>query len=68
MKKKSNKRVQMVEKMYKLFKRYRLRRKTLHLAVYYYDKYLSLTCQYDKNSNQINLVADACMLIAMKYE
>lgn len=68
MKKKNLKRVHIVERLYKYYKRYRLRRKTFHLAIYYYDKFLSINNRYDNNFNQLTIVADACMLIAMKYE
>jgi hypothetical protein len=38
----------------------------LYLAIYYFDKYIRLTDE--KDLNRQNIIADACMLIAMKYE
>lgn len=51
--------------MYALYQQFKLRRKTLYLAVYYFDKYMA---KFPKDQNHPGLVADACMLIAMKYE
>ena len=52
--------------MYTVYKKFGLKRTTLYLAVYYFDKYLS---KFAKNYNTIGLVAaDASIFIAMKYE
>lgn len=56
----------MVERIYKTYKRYSLRRKALFLAVYYFDYY---TARFPhKELAKMEIVADACMFIAMKYE
>lgn len=52
--------------MYKIYKRFSLRRKALYLAVYYFD-YYSARCP-QRDIGKMEILADACMFIAMKYE
>lgn len=61
-----NKRRYIVERIYKICKSYRLRRKTLYLAVYYFDKYIRLAEERDYDRQM--LIGETCLLIAMKYE
>lgn len=56
----------MIEKIYKAYKRFSLTRKTLFLAVYYFDYYLANSPT--KDVGKMELIADACLFIAMKYE
>jgi hypothetical protein len=63
--KKSSRRA-IVGKLYILFKEYKLRRKTLYLAIYYFDKYIRLTNERDLS--KLVQISEACMLISMKYE
>ena len=61
-----NKRRYVVERIYKVCKQYKLRRKTLFLAVYYLDRYLRLA--EEKSHERQMLIGESCLLIAMKYE
>ena len=48
--------------------KYKLKKKTLFLSTYIFDKYL---CQFPSNSimdKEMLIIAQVCLLIAMKYE
>ena len=66
MKNVKNRRRFVVERIYKVYMAYRLRRKTLYLAVYYFDKFMRLA--EEKDFEKQKLIGESCLLIAMKYE
>ena len=70
MKNKANKnnikRVKVIEYMSDICKKHKLQKKTLFMAAYYFDKYCDL--KGNMTSEKMALAAEACLLMAMKYE
>lgn len=56
----------MIKYIYGLCKKYRLKRTTLFLAVFYFDKFLEIEEDLDEES--FTTAAQAAAYIAMKYE
>jgi hypothetical protein len=60
-------RIYLVRHIFKIYDRYDLKRSTLHLAVFYLDRYLARN-PFLRDQMEAVVTAQACLFIAMKYE